>query len=126
MNGPLWSFPFDETLLGIAPVIIHCPDEVLAYDLMVILEYNGIRWDGEKPTSDSRWWRYREKTCYFVENRRLSHGSKDYVDRGSGKEYGGHIKCSFMDLKRHPVICHNVRIVSTEWILLHPGDVDNE
>lgn len=91
----MWKTPFEESMISVAPLIIHCPDEEDSNELMEILERNGITWAGrEAPTKNSRWKDYREETCYWVSNGNLSYENRSYAESGQ-EEYAGHIKCTF-------------------------------
>lgn len=91
----MWETAFDLSMLE-HNVIILCQSEQLAEELMVVLGENGVKWrGGEPPTDDSRWDEHCEGTCYWVESRRLSYGSKDFADEDPDEEYENHIKCTF-------------------------------
>lgn len=90
----MWETPFDESMLD-KSLIIHCPDESLATELMELLEKNGVLWvDGQEPTGGSKWHRNREATCYWVEPRGMSYENMDWAETHQD-EYANHIKCTF-------------------------------
>lgn len=91
----MWDTPFDESMLG-NDIIIHCPDEYLAQELMEILERNGVKWGRlENPTNNTRWADNKERTCYWIESKHLSYGSKGFADEDPDEEYVCHIRCTF-------------------------------
>lgn len=94
----MWETAFDESMLNTHEnLIIHCPYEELAEDLMKILERNGVTWcDEEKPTVDTEWDECERNTCYWVESKKLSYGDKRYAeDDHYGEESKEHIRCTF-------------------------------
>lgn len=90
----MWETSFDESLLDGRNLIIHCPDEHLADELMEILERNGVQWygDNQPPTDDSKWDEFFSETCYWVEDSRLTYGT---VRDAESSSYSGHAKCTF-------------------------------
>lgn len=91
----MWEIPFDESMLG-GDIIIHCPDEFLARELMEILERDGVTWSGgDLPTNGPNWREYKGETCYWVESRRLSYGDLECAEDDPDGEYAEYIKCTF-------------------------------
>lgn len=91
----MWNASFDESMLE-NDVIIRCPNESDANELMEIFERNGVVWSGGEPfDGGSCWDGYNEDTCYWVEDKRLSYGSRDYAEYDENGEYVDYIKCTF-------------------------------
>lgn len=93
----MWDTPFDTSMLSEGNVIILCPDEALSKELMEVLAENGVVWGGDETPekSNSRWYEYEDKTCYWVENKRLSYGDIDYAESDEDGDYNNHTKCTF-------------------------------
>lgn len=94
----MWETSFDESMLDGQDLIVHCPDESLADELMKILEKHGIRWYGDNglPTEDSRWDEFSGETCYWVEDGKITYGD---VDDAQSRRYYGHTKTTFFGVK---------------------------
>lgn len=92
----VWSTPFSPEMLEICPnLIIACPREEIAFELMEILEDHHVKWAGiEAPTNKTRWGDNREETVYFVEDRRLTFCYMNYVNQTSA--YDSYTKCTFL------------------------------
>ena len=91
----VWSTPFSPEMLEICPnLIIACPREEIAFELMEILEDHHVKWASiEAPTNKTRWGDNREETVYFVEDRRLTFCYMNYVNQTSA--YDSYTKCTF-------------------------------
>lgn len=93
----MWETAFDESMLNTHKnLIIHCPYEELAEDLMKILERNGVTWCGEEePTVNTRWDEHGRDTCYWVESKELSYSDKQYAEDDPYGEDEEHVRCTF-------------------------------
>ena len=90
---------FESSMIGSSGVIISCPDQDNAPELMRILTKCGVVWcTGDSPMANENavsadkynWLEYRENTVYYVtKTRKMSFGSKRNV---SGT---GYTKCTF-------------------------------
>ena len=88
----MFETSFDSSMLGQSNIIVHCPDRVLADELMEILDANSIRWHGGASViGNSQWEVYDENTCYWIEGYSLMFGDVYCVDGA----YKGYIKCTF-------------------------------
>lgn len=95
----MWDTPFEESMLD-GKVIIHCPDESLADELIDILEAHGIRWGSGTPlVDDTEWGNYREETCYWVKDKGLSYGSRNHAAEYFQRRYRGYTTCTFYGIK---------------------------
>lgn len=94
----MWETPFDESMLDGQDLIIHCPDESLADELMEILERHGVRWYGDSglPTDDSKWDEFFGETCYWVEDGRMTYGT---VKDATSRTYSRHTKSTFFGVE---------------------------
>lgn len=89
----MWDTPFDESMLDESDVIIYCPEEYLAKELMEILERNGVEWSiSGNPTCKTNWEEYRHETCYWVRSKQLSFGDRNCARRRS---YADYVRCTF-------------------------------
>ena len=75
-------------------IIISCPSEELVEELMELLAEGGAKWSIDEIPSvhNSRW--MSERTCYWIRNGKLSHGTKGYAE-DHADEYRDFIKCTF-------------------------------
>lgn len=90
-----WGTPFDPSML-VENVLISCPSEDLAPELMKLLDKHGVRWDlneGSLLEGSNFWEARKEKTCYRISNKRMGYSSKDYYNRST--EYRSYIKSTF-------------------------------
>ncbi len=92
----MWETVFDESMLFSGKdLIVYCPNEYLANELMEVFERNDIRWGGgESAVGHTSWGVYKEETCYWVEGSELTYGYRNYVSE-CPDEYSNHIKCTF-------------------------------
>lgn len=92
----MWETPFDPEMLD-GSVLIHCPSEELASELMGLLSECGVRWDvGGCPVSakDIHHWSFRgEDTCYRISSKYLSYSSKQYYENEEAYSY--YKRCTF-------------------------------
>lgn len=89
------SFRLDMLDDPIRQLVIHCPDEDLAKELISLLYEHGIRWYSNNP-NDTYWEDYEQDTCYFVERTdRLLYGNLDYVYSELKGELRGYITCVY-------------------------------
>lgn len=87
----MWETEFSPELLDAKEgVVIHCPEESLAYELLEFLHQNGTTWSGG--ASCTRWDDHREETAYYVRNKRILYEPKEHADWGNYRNY---IKCTF-------------------------------
>ena len=87
----MWETEFSSELLGAKEgVVIHCPEEPLACELLEFLHKNGATWPGG--ASCIRWDEHKNNTAYYVRNGRILYGSKDHAETGG---YQNYIKCTF-------------------------------
>lgn len=93
----MWETPFDESMLSTnEKLIIFCPQEDLAEDLMEVLARNGITWYANKAPEVTRWGEYGDETCYWVESKILTYGDRQCAEE---PDYTGHIKCTFLGIE---------------------------
>ena len=86
-----WETEFSSELLGAKEgVVIHCPEESLAHELIELLHKNGATWPGG--ASCIRWDEHKNNTAYYVRNGRILYGPKDHAETGG---YQNYIKCTF-------------------------------
>lgn len=82
----MWETPFDESMLNSTSIedcyiIIRCPYKHLADELMDILSRNHIKWAGSKSHSGHNdWERYREDTCYWINNQLIYVNNTAYAE----------------------------------------------
>lgn len=91
----MWETPFDTSMLD-GRVLILCPSEEKAVELMDILGEYGVRWEGNnRLASDSGncWHCRKEQTCYRVCYGQLGYSSIDYYERG--EQFRDYTKCTF-------------------------------
>lgn len=91
----MWETPFDTSMLD-GRVIILCPSEENAVELMGILGKCGVKWDGSNilaSDSDNYWNCRKEQTCYRVCYGQLGYSSIDYYEREG--EFHDYTKCTF-------------------------------
>lgn len=87
----MWETEFcSEFLSAKEGVVICCPEESLAYELLEFLHQSGITWSGG--ASCTRWDEHREETAYYVRNNHILYGPKYHADRNVYQKY---IKCTF-------------------------------
>ena len=87
----MWETEFFPELLDAKEgVVIHCPKESLAYELLEFLHQNGITWPSG--ASCTRWDNHREETAYYVRSKRILYGPKEHAD---WDDYQNYIKCTF-------------------------------
>ena len=92
----MWDTPFDDPSMLDGLVIIFCPDEENASELMGLLGEYGVRWEGSNnPASygDNNWGCYREKTCYRISHKRMGYSYIDYYEQRG--RFSDHTKCTF-------------------------------
>lgn len=99
----MWDAVFDYSTLTEPMIIVSCPKKTLVEDLMNMLAENGITWSGGAPLDahDSKWNEYKEETCYWIENGRLTYGDKYHAERYAN-DYSDHIKCTFFGVVDPP------------------------
>lgn len=67
--------------------IIWVPNIRDAEILLDELGRKGVRWkNGELPTSDLRWDRYGEETCYFIKRGVLTYSDRVYAEQSCAKD----------------------------------------
>ncbi len=89
----LWAAEFDTSLLMTQDVVIYCPSESLADELMVLLEEHGVQWSGNKPPTSNKHWGEYEYQCYYISSRgSMLYGPPDSTD---DDEWHYYIKCTF-------------------------------
>ena len=89
----LWAAEFDTSLLMTHDVVIYCPSESLADELMVLLEEHGVQWSGNKPPTSNKHWGEYEYQCYYISSRgSMLYGPPDSTDDDEWRYY---IKCTF-------------------------------
>ena len=90
----LWAAEFDTSLLMTHDVVIYCPSESLADELMVLLEEHGVQWSGNKPPTSNKHWGEYEYQCYYISSRgSMLYGPPDSTDDDEWRYY---IKCTFL------------------------------
>lgn len=91
-----WGTPFVESMLQHLPLIVSCPDESLADELMQVLHDNGIRWSGSGSVlSYNNWCNYEEETGYYIRHdHRLEYGSKSFYE--TERPYSIFSKCTYV------------------------------
>jgi len=93
--SPVWETEFSPEFLDAKEgVVIHCPEESLAYELLEFLHQNGATWPGG--ASCTRWSDHKEETAYYVRNKRILYGPKEHADRDN---YQSYIKCTFYGIE---------------------------
>lgn len=91
----MWGTPFDTSMLD-GLVIIFCPDEEKASELMELLGEYGVRWEGSNSLasySHNNWGCYREKTCYRISYKKMGYSGIDYYEQEG--RFSDHIRCTF-------------------------------
>ncbi len=91
----MWDTPFDESMLSIKRgVVIHCPEESLAWELFEIFKRNGVGSNWVDIEWNTNWKKYREETAYFVRGKDLLYGPKEHAEI-NGYSYTTYAKCTF-------------------------------
>lgn len=95
----MWETVFDPSMLDLVEnrhlIIVHCPTQSLAEELLGILGEYGIRWYGEDvescPADHTNWDTYGRDTCYWVEGRDITFGPISEAE----DDYFDHVRCVF-------------------------------
>lgn len=95
----MWETVFDPSMLDLVEnshlIIVHCPTESLAEELLGALGEYGIRWYGESaessPADNTNWDTYGRDTCYWIEGRDITFGPISDTEN----DYFDHIRCVF-------------------------------
>lgn len=91
----MWETPFNTSMLD-GRVLILCPSEEKAVELMDILDECGVRWEATNRLAShggNNWDARKEQTCYRVCYGQLGYSSIDYYEReGRFRDY---TKCTF-------------------------------
>lgn len=91
----VWDTPFDPSMLD-ENVIILCPREELATELMEILAAYGVKWDMRDrlvSKGQNYWDSNRNQTCYRICNKRMGYSGASYYEQE--ERFQSYIKCTF-------------------------------
>lgn len=94
-RNAVWDTPFVPSMLN-GNVLISCPEEHLASELMKMLGAYGVKWDmSDRLAFDggNLWGRYRGRTCYRICEGSMGYCSMDYYE--SNEEYCDYTKSTF-------------------------------
>lgn len=97
----MWDTPFDESMLNHSScVVVRCPDESLAFELMGILEEHRVKWaGGERPTAYTKYYEYGERTVYWIEDGVLAYSSMQFAEINNERPEDS-ILCTFYGSQR--------------------------
>lgn len=92
----MWETPFDPSMLDAREgVVILCPDEDRATELMELLNAHKVQWNGGDCSKAANLWEiYGSETCYRVKNKDMGYASKDFYEMRS-ERYRNCIKFTF-------------------------------
>lgn len=91
----MWDTSFDESMLSLKQgVVIHCPEEPLAWELFEIFKRNGVGENWKREEWKPNWEKYQDETAYFVRGKNLLYGPKIHAEQ-NGYSYVSYAKCTF-------------------------------